>query len=188
MDFIEGLPKSEGFSVILVVVDRLSKYAHFIPIKHPYTAVSIAQVFMDNVVKLHGLPNSIVTDRDTIFISKFWRELFKLYKVNLHLTTAYHPQSDGQTERVNQCVEMYLRCAVQDSPRAWKSRLSLAELWYNSSLHTALGCFPFKALYGHEPNIGAVPSVPESTTPTVAEIVENRELQLEALKQNLARA
>lgn len=95
MDFIEGLPKSEGYSVILVIVDRLTKFAHFIPVKHPYTAHHIAQLFMDHIVKLHGLLNSIVTDRDTIFVSTFWKQLFKLYRVNLSLTTAYHPQSDG---------------------------------------------------------------------------------------------
>ena len=104
MDFIEGLPKLEGYSVILVVVDRLTKFAHFIPIKHPYTAVSIAKVFLEHIVKMHGLPKSIVTDRDTIFVTNFWKELFKLYKVDLNLTTAYYPQSDGQTERVNQCL------------------------------------------------------------------------------------
>jgi len=112
MDFIEGLPKSEGYSVILVVVDRLTKCAHFLPLKHPYTASTVAQVFMDRVVTLHGLPHSIVTDRDTVFLSHFWKELFKLYKVNLHLSTAYHPQTDVQTERVNQCLEMFLRCSV----------------------------------------------------------------------------
>jgi hypothetical protein len=129
MDFIEGLPKSEGYSVILVVVDRLTKIAHFIPVKHPYTTVSIAKVFLDNIVKLHGLPKTIVTDRDTIFVSHFWKELFKLYRVDLNFTTAYHPQTDGQTERVNQCLEMFLRCSVQDSPKNWKYWLSLAELW-----------------------------------------------------------
>jgi len=118
MDFIEGLPKSDGCNVILVVVDRLTKYAHFIPVKYPYTASTIAQAFLDNVVKLHGLPNSIVSDRDTVFASHFWTQLFKLYKVNLTLSTAYHPQTDGQTERVNQCLEMFLRCSVQDSPKA----------------------------------------------------------------------
>ena len=117
MDFIEGLPKSNGYSVIMVVVDRLTKFAHFVAVKHPYTTSTIAQLFMDNIVKLHGLPNSIVSDRDIIFVSAFWKELFKLYRVNLQLSTAYHPQSDGQTERVNQCLELYLRCAVQDSPK-----------------------------------------------------------------------
>ena len=169
-------------------MDRLTKYAHFLPVKHPYTAATIAQLFMDHVVKLHGLPASIVSDRDTIFVSHFWRKLFKLYKVNLQLSTAYHPQMDGQSERVNQCLEMYLRCAVQDSPKSWKSWLSLAELWYNSSLHSALGCSPFKALYGYEPNIGAVPSLPPTTTASVADIIEHRELHLQSLKEHLARA
>ena len=121
MDFIEGLPKSQGYSVILVVVDKLTKYAHFMAVKHPYTTASIAQIFMDNVVRLYGLPQSIVSDRDTIFVNAFWKELFKLYRVKLTLSTAYHPQSDGQTERVNQCLEMYLRCSVQDAPKTWKS-------------------------------------------------------------------
>lgn len=154
MDFIEGLPKSEGYSVILVVVDRLTKFAHFLPIKHPYTVVSIAKVFMDNIVKLHGLPRLIVTDRDPIFVNHFWKELFKLYKVELNLTIAYHPQCDGQSERVNQCLEMFLRCSVQNFPRNWKSWLSLAELWYNSAFHSSIGCSLFKALYGFEPNLG----------------------------------
>jgi transposase InsO family protein len=182
MDFIEGLPKSKGFSVILVIVDRLTKYAHFLPVKHPYSTQTIAQLFLDNIIKLHGLPNSIVTDRDTIFVSNFWKELFKIYRVDLHLTTAYHPQSDGQTERVNQCVEMYLRCSVQDAPTTWKDWLPLAEIWYNSSFHTAIGCSPFKALYGYEANLGAVPTIPENTPSDVKEIVANRELHLEALK------
>jgi hypothetical protein len=89
MDFIEGLPKSNGYDVILVVVDRLTKYAHFVAIKHPYTTADIAQVFMDRIVKLHGLPQSIVSDRDTVFVSTFWKELFKLYKVKLNMSTAW---------------------------------------------------------------------------------------------------
>lgn len=188
MDFVEGPPKSQGYSVIFVVVDRLTKYAHFLAIKHPYTAATIAQTFMDNVVKLHGLPQSIVTDRDTIFVSSFWKELFKLYQVNLKLSSAYHPQTDRQTERVNQCVEMFLRCAVQDSRTTWKAWLSLAELWYNSSYHSSIGCSPFKALYGYEPNVGATPTRSLSTSPSVAELVENRELHLKALKQHMAAA
>jgi hypothetical protein len=117
MDFIEGLPLSNGFSVILVVIDRFTKYGHFFPVRHPYTAASIAQIFLDNVVKLHGVPQSIVCDRDKVFTSSFWTELFKLLKIDLKLSTTYHPQMDGQTERVNQCLEMYLRCAVQATPK-----------------------------------------------------------------------
>ncbi|WVZ63910.1 LOW QUALITY PROTEIN: hypothetical protein U9M48_013504 [Paspalum notatum var. saurae] len=128
MDFIEGLPKSKGFNAILVVVDRFTKFAHFLPIKHPYTAQSIARCILDNIVKLHGLPKSIVSDRDPIFVSNFWQELFRLYDVKLNLSIAYHPQTNGQTERVNQSLEMYLRCAVHDNPHHWKRWLSLSSL------------------------------------------------------------
>jgi len=188
MDFIEGLPKSKGYSVILVVVDRLTKFAHFLPVKHPYIAATIAQLFLDNIVKLYGLPKSIVSDRDTIFVSHFWRQLFKLYKVDLSLSTAYHPQSDGQTERVNQCLEMYLRCSVQDSPRTWKSWLSLAQLWYNSCFHSSLGCSPFKALYGFDPNLGLAVSTSETAPTEVSKVVETREAHLQLLKQRLEQA
>jgi hypothetical protein len=116
MDFIEGLPKSNGFSVILVIMDRFTKYDHFFPVKHPYSAASIAELFLDNIVKLHGVPKSIVSDRDKVFTSSFWTELFKLLQTDLKFSSAYHPQSDGQTKRVNQSLEMYLCCDVQAAP------------------------------------------------------------------------
>jgi len=188
MDFIEGLPKSKGYSVIMVVVDRLTKFAHFIPMKHPYSAATVAQLFMDNIVKMHGLPNIIVSDRDRIFVSAFWKHLFKLYRVNLTLSTAYHPQMYGHTERINQCLEMYLRCSVQDSPTTWKSWLSLAQLWYNSSFHSALGCSPFKALYGYEPNLGATPQPTGDTPQAVTKVIADREAHLQLLKKRLEQA
>ena len=164
MDFIEGLPKSAGYSVILVVVDRFTKYAHFLPLKHPFTASMVTQTFLDNVVKLHSLPNAIVSDRDKIFTSALWQNLFKGMHTKLNMSTAYHPQTDSQTERVNQCLETYLRCAVAASPTKWAQWLSLAEYWYNTSFHTAIGCTPFKALYGVEPSNGLFPPRSSSTS------------------------
>lgn len=101
MDFIKGLPKSGGKEVILVVVDRFTKYAYFIPLAHPYSVQQVVQAYMDHIFKLHGLPVAIVTDRDRIFTSNLFQEIFMTLRVSLRLSNAYHPQTDGQTERVN---------------------------------------------------------------------------------------
>lgn len=105
MDFIKKLPKLVGFDLVLVIVDRPSKYAHFLPLKTPFTASGVTRVFAKEVVRLHGIPRSIVSKR---FLSHFWTKLFRLQVTRFHGSTAYHPQSDGQTEVVNRCVETYL--------------------------------------------------------------------------------
>jgi transposase InsO family protein len=130
-------------------VGRFSKYSHFIPLKHPFTALQVAKILLDVVARIHGLPKSIVSDRDKIFTSHLWKELFRLTDTSLLTSTAYHPQTYGQTERVNQCLEMFLRCCILDSPKKWKCWLPLAELWYNTSFHSSLGCPPFKVLYAY---------------------------------------
>lgn len=138
MDFIEGLPKSHGKDVILVVVDRLTKYAHFVAMSHPYSVEQVVEVFMNNIHKLHGMPMAIVTDRDRIFTSQFFQKVFKAMKVHLRFSTAYHPQTDSQTKRVNQCLKSYLRNMTFKEPQHWYSWLALAEWWYNTTYHTSL--------------------------------------------------
>ena len=105
MDFIPGLPKSEGKSVIMVVVDRLTKYANFCALSHPFKASTITTTFMDKIQKLHGSPRVIVSDRDPIFTGNFWKELFSCLGTQLAHSSSYHPQSDGQTEIVSKCLE-----------------------------------------------------------------------------------
>jgi len=151
MDFIEGLPVSKGFSVIFVVVDRLTKYGHFVPLAHPYSASTVAQVFMANILKLHGLPSTIVSDRDPVFTNTFWKELFHLQGISLAFSSTYHPQSDGQTEALNKCLETYLRCYASTKPKSWSDWLPLAEWWYNTNHHSATGFTSFEALYGYPP-------------------------------------
>jgi len=117
MDFIEGL--SEGKDTIMVIVGRFIKYGHFITLAHPFTTQEVVKFFLDHIYKFHGLPTMILTYRDKIFTSLFWRELFKHLGVKLLLSTTYHPQTNGQIERVNQCLETYLRCITMHCPRKW---------------------------------------------------------------------
>ncbi|CAM8896267.1 unnamed protein product [Rhodiola kirilowii] len=127
MDFITHLPPSGNMSTIWVVVDRLTKYGHFIPLPSRMTAVTLAARFVHEVVRLHGIPKDIVSDRDPLFMSHFWKELFRLQGTSLSASSAYHPQSDGQTEVLNRSVEDYLRCFVVDNLKDWVSALPWAE-------------------------------------------------------------
>lgn len=188
MDFVEGLPQVQGKSVILVVVDRFSKAAHFLALSHPYTAVFVAQLFRNQVYKLHGMPKSIVSDRDPVFTSRFWQELFKQCKVKLKLSSAYHPQTDGQTEVVNRCLENFLRCLCIDQPKNWLSTLPLAEWWYNTSYHSSLQTTPFEVVYGHPPPIHTPYLAGDSNIEEVDRSLLTRESAIAQIKINLSKA
>ena len=151
LDFVEGFPRVGGKLVVLTVVDRFSKYAHFIALGHPYSATSVARAFFDQIVRLHGIPCSIVSDRDPVFTSTFWTELFQLSGVELRLSSAFHPQTDGQSEVTNRILGVYLRCLAGDRPRSWLHWLPWAEFSYNSSYQTALRATPFEVVYGRPP-------------------------------------
>ncbi|KAD2394245.1 hypothetical protein E3N88_41222 [Mikania micrantha] len=188
MDFIGGLPKVKGKDTIFVVVDRLSKYSHFMVLCHPFSAKDVAQVFLDNVYRLHGCPTSIISDRDPIFLSSFWKEFLALQGVESKLSTAYHPQTDGQTEVVNRCLECYLRCMVMVRPYTWVKWVALAEWWYNTTFHSSLGMTPFEALYGFPPPLH-VPYLPRDISDKeVDEVMRDRQATTILLKHSLLKA
>ena len=149
MDFVDGLPKTRrGNDSIWVVVDRLTKTAHFIPISSNRNASKLAQMFVKEIVRLHGIPKTIISDRDTLFTSRFWGSFQEIMGTDLSLSTAYHPQSDGQTEIVNKILEDLLRACILDWGGSWEDHLYLAEFTYNNSYQSTIGMAPFEALYG----------------------------------------
>ncbi|KAA0066274.1 pol protein [Cucumis melo var. makuwa] len=149
MDFITGLPRTlRGFTVIWVVVDRLTKSVHFVQGKSTYTASKWAQLYMSEIVRLHGVPVSIVSDRDARFTFKFWKGLQTAMGTRLDFITAFHPQTDGQTERLNQVLEDMLRACALEFLGSWDSHLHLMEFAYNNSFQATIGMAPFEALYG----------------------------------------
>lgn len=187
MDFIEGLPRSGRFNSILVVVDKFSRFAHFIPLAHPFSASTVATAFMENVFKLHGAPEQIISDRDRIFNSNFWQQLFALTGTTLKMSSSYHPETDGQTERVNQCLEGYLRCFAHACPTKWVQWLTLAEYWYNTSMHSALGKSPFEVLYNRSPRHLGLTPVDSCSVPDVQSWLDERSMMQELLRQHLER-
>lgn len=134
------------------------------------------------------MPCVIVTDRDRIYTSNLWQQVFKSFKIKLHFSTSYHPQSDGQNERVNQCLENYLRCICFQQPKKWHNWLALVEWWHKTSFHTSLKMTPFQDLYGFPPPMIAESSLPDSICEDNDNLHENRELALEVIKENLLKA
>jgi hypothetical protein len=138
LDFVEALPHVGDKSVIVTVVHRFNKYCHFIPLAHPYSTESVALAFFADIVRLHGVSQSMVYDRDPVFISAFWKELMRLISAKLHMTATFHPQSDGQKEASNKVIVMYLRCFTGDRPRQWLRWLPWTEYVYNTAYQSSL--------------------------------------------------
>jgi hypothetical protein len=144
-----GLPRSpRGRDAIWVVVDRLTKSTHFIPIKTTNSASELVPLYLKEVVRLHGVPKSIVSDRDSKFVSKFWKSLHSALGTKLSLSVAFHPQTDGQSERTIQTLEDILRACVLSWKGSWEDHLALAEFAYNNSYQASIKMAPFEALYG----------------------------------------
>jgi hypothetical protein len=150
MDFIVGLPRNQsGYDSIWVIVDRLTKVAHFIPVKTTYSGPQLAELYMSRIVYLHEVPKKIMSDRGTQFTLKFWKRLHETLDTQLRFSFAYHPQTDGQIERVNQILEDMLRACALQYGRSWDKSLSYAEFSYNNSYQESLKMAPFEMLYGH---------------------------------------
>jgi hypothetical protein len=136
MDFIEGFPKTSG------------KYVHFIALGHPYTATSVTTTFFEQIVRLHGVPASIVSNRDPVLTSAMWKELFRLYGTTLHTSSAFQPQTDDQSEVTNRMIAVYLCCLAGDRPKSWLCWLPWVKFCYNTSYQAALKVTPFEVVYG----------------------------------------
>ncbi|GJU74087.1 putative reverse transcriptase domain, ribonuclease H-like domain, aspartic peptidase domain protein, partial [Tanacetum coccineum] len=151
MDFITKLPKTAaGYDSIWVIVDRLTKSAHFLPMKETDSTEKLTRLYMREIVARHGIPVSIISDRDSHFTSRVWQSLHKALGTQLNLSTAYHPQTDGQSERTIQTLEDMLRACVIDFGNGWDRHLPLVEFSYNNSYHTSIKTAPFEALYGRK--------------------------------------
>ena len=154
VDFITKLPVVAGKDTILVVCDRLSKITYFVAMMEETLVEGLARLFRDNVWKLHGLPESIVSDRESQFVVELTKELNRMLGIKTKLLTVFHPQTDGQTERMNQELEQYLRFFIEHRQKDWPEWLAAAEFVVNNKVHTATKVLPFMANYGKELRMG----------------------------------
>ncbi|GJU72762.1 putative reverse transcriptase domain-containing protein [Tanacetum coccineum] len=151
MDFVSGLPRTpSGYDTIWVIVDRLTKSAHFLPMKKTDSMEKLTRLYLKEIVCRHGVPVSIISDRDSHFTSNFWRSLQKALEINLDMSTAYRPQTDGQSERTLQTLKDMLRACVIDFGNSWDRHLPLVEFSYNNSYHASIKAAPYEALYGRK--------------------------------------
>lgn len=150
--------------------------------------MTVAQLFLDNIFKLHGLPETIVSDKDKVFVSTFWQELFKKVGTKLQFSPAYHPETNGQTKVLNRCLDGYLRCMTRERPHDWGKWLSLVEWWYNSNFHTTICTTPYEALYGQPPPFHLPYLAGSSAVAVVDRSLQHREAAIKLLKFHLRRA
>jgi hypothetical protein len=149
MDFIVGLPiMQSGYDSIWVIVDHFLKVAHFIPVKTTHKRAKLAELYITRILCLHGMPKKIVSDRGTQFTSRFWEKLYEVMDTRLNFSSAYHPQTDGQTERVNQILEDMLRACALKNSKSWDKCLPYAKFSYNNSYQKSLKMSLFKVFYG----------------------------------------
>ena len=151
MDFITDIPESDGYDTILVVIDRLTKMSQFISCKKDLDARQFATLFMQHIVRLHGIPRDIITDRGSLFTSGLWKQITEKLGIERRLSTAFHPQTDGQTKRTNAILEQYLRAYINYQQDNWNELLPLAEFAYNNGYQETIKTTPFYANYGRNP-------------------------------------
>jgi len=190
MDFITNLPNVIGYDQCWVIVDRFTKMAHFIPLKIR-KAKELALIFVREVWRLHGLTKRVVSDRDTLFMTLFWSEVMRLVEVELVKSSAYHPQIDGQTERVNQILEHYLCTYYMWDQDDWVDLLPFVEFCYYNTVHNAIKQTPFFAAYHQHPeNSFKNPkdNVTESNNPEAVKTVEDLDAMREAMRENMKAA
>jgi hypothetical protein len=186
VDFIIGLPiTGKQHDSIMVVVDKLTKVSHFIPLKTTHKETNVVDIYMKEVARLHGFPKTIVSYRDPKFTSKLWKGLFKGFKTNMKFKTAYHPESDGKTKRVNQVIEDMLRMYVVDKPSKWDNYLHLVEFSYNNGYQASLKMSMFEALYGKKCNTPVSWDNQVDRAMVGPELLKEMEEQMLNIKQNL---
>ncbi|GJP52379.1 hypothetical protein CLOM_g11500, partial [Closterium sp. NIES-68] len=166
LDFITGLPSTTlGHDAILVVIDKFSKTGNFIPTHTTARTEETEQLFVRYIISQHGIPTTLISDRDPKFTSIFWKELMSLLGTKLAMSSAYHPQTDGQTERLNQIVEQLLCAACKDEISMWDLHLPVLEFAYSNATHAATGQTPFFLCYGHHPLTPQQPNIPATVQP-----------------------